>query len=190
MASPGLLNLALSAAKLHPNPVIGTFAFHLGPKVQMESIHDGYCQSVEDILLAQSDWEADGYRLFGISSFAGSSRRGWFSFPTETNALFLKKTEWDRLDGGFDRRFTSSGGGLANLDLWRRLAENPDTGLIMLLGEGTFHQIHGGVATNAVVSPWREFASEYHEITGRPYEPPRRMPLYFGVFNEFSGRFI
>lgn len=190
MASPGLLKMALGASKLHPNPVIGTLAFHLGPKVQMESVHEGYCQAVEDEQLATSAWESDGYRLFGISCFAGSSRGGWFALPAETNALFLPKSEWNRLDGGFDPRFTAPGGGLANLDIWRRLAEDAQNGIIMLLGEGTFHQFHGGIATNAMKSPWHEFAAEYRLITGRAYEPPTRSPLYFGNFNEHSRRFL
>ena len=56
--------------------MIGTIAFHLGPELRVESVKRGYNQAIEDELLAGSGWEADGYRLFTISVFAGSSGRG------------------------------------------------------------------------------------------------------------------
>ena len=186
MASPGLLANALAASQLHSKPVIGTLAFHLGFKVQMESIFEGYNQDVEDTLLDRCEWEKDGYRLFRISSFAGSSADGWFALPAETNAIFLSRSHWQDLNGGYDVRFTTPGGGLANLDLWRRLADDPTTGLILLLGEGTFQQIHGGVATNALKSPWEEFRGEYRSIRGVEYARPTRRPLLYGAFNAES----
>ena len=48
--------------------------------------------------------------------------------------------------------------------MWTRACELDDTELILLLGEATFHQIHGGVATNALESPWRKFHDEYVKI--------------------------
>jgi hypothetical protein len=190
MASPGLLVNALAASQLHPKPVIGTLAFHLGFKVQMESVLEGYSREVEDTLLARCDWEKDGYRLFQISSFAGSSAEGWFELPAETNALFLKRSHWRDLNGGYDIRFRTPGGGLANLDLWHRLAEDATLGLIMLLGEATFHQVHGGVATNALKSPWAEFSREYRAIRGVEYKRPVRRPLLYGAFNAESASHI
>ncbi len=188
MASPGLLANALAASRLHKKPVIVSFAFHLGFKVQMESVLEGYSAEVEDALLADCEWEQDGYRLFGISQFAGSSRDGWFVLPAETNALFLTRSHWRELDGGYDLRFTAPGGGLVNLDLWRRLADDPISGLILLLGEGTFHQVHGGVATNALNSPLEEFHREYLSIRGVEYARPVRQPLLYGSFNAESAR--
>jgi glycosyltransferase involved in cell wall biosynthesis len=183
MASPGLLATALIASRLHARPVIGTLAFHLGPAVQMESVKQGYDQTVEDMLLAQSGWEDDGYRLFGISSFAGSSARGWFDLPSESNALFLRAAHWRAL-GGFDVRFATPGGGLANLDVWSRACADPDGELIMLLGEATFHQVHGGVATNSLAPPHALFDEEYVRIRGQPYQRPLRRPLYFGNLSD------
>jgi glycosyltransferase involved in cell wall biosynthesis len=122
MSSPGLLARALSASKLHERPMIGTIAFHLGPQVQMESIKHGYNHLVEDELLANSGWETDGYRLFAISAFAGSSAGGWFDLPVESNAVFLRAEHWRAL-GGWDEGFVSPGGGLVNLDTWSRIAQ-------------------------------------------------------------------
>ncbi|KAA9133548.1 glycosyltransferase [Marinihelvus fidelis] len=172
MASPGLLRHARDAAKIRPNPVIGTLAFHLGDDVQMQSCQRGYNQRAEDRLLATVPWVDDGYRLFDISVFAGSSSRGWFHLPSESNALFMPKRLWAEL-GGYDRGFRSVGGGLANLDTWKRAVELPHTDVIMLLGEGTFHQFHGGVATNSPPGTMSQvFHEEYRSIRGEQFITP------------------
>jgi predicted O-methyltransferase YrrM len=187
MSSPGILAKALAASRLHPRPVIGTIAFHLGPKPQPLSIMEGYNQSVEDQLLTASGWESDGYRLFPISSFAMSSSGGWFELPAESNLFFLKAEHWRSL-GGWDELFRSAGGGLANLDMWARACLDPNNQVIMLLGEATFHQVHGGVATNSTEAPHELFAQEYAQIRGHPYERPKTDVLYFGELLEVSNQ--
>ncbi len=182
LASPGLLGTALEASRLHPRPVIGTLAFHLGPDVQMKSIANGYDQQAEDRLLAESEWEQNGYRLFEISVFAGSSSGGWFRVPAETNALFLTRGQWKDL-GGYDPGFVTPGGGLANLDVWARACADPEAMVIMLLGEATFHQVHGGVATNSTVSRWPEYHDEYIRIRGHEFHTPRVRPRFYGSLN-------
>lgn len=181
MASPRLLATALEAAAYQDKPVIGTLAFHLGPELQKLSIAKGYCQAVEDDLLNQSGWENDGYQLFNISVFAGSSTGGWFVIPAETNALFLRRAHWQSL-GGYDEAFAGPGGGLANLDIWQRLCAAHN--VTLLLGEATFHQVHGGVATNASTDRWPEFHAEYMSIRGKPYVVPTGTPLLFGRWTE------
>ena len=173
MASPGLIAKAIGAAALHPKPVVGTIAFHLGSKAQPISIKEGYNQAVEDELLARSGWEEDPYRLFGVSVFAVSSGSGWFETPMESNAFFCTAAHWREL-GGWDERFVSPGGGVVNLDSWRRAIESPGAQLIMLLGEATFHQVHGGVATNSVGPPIADFFAEYERIRGVRFERPMR----------------
>jgi hypothetical protein len=179
MASPGLLLRAVQASRIHPRAVIATVGFHLGSEHQSVSVRKGYCQSIEDELLARSDWTVDGYRLFDISVFAGSSPRGWFYPMLESNALFMSQALWGEL-GGLDSRFVTSGGGLANLDLFVRACELPDVQLVVILGEGTFHQVHGGVSANAPVSRWNEFHSEYVSIRGKPFSGPKLPALVFG----------
>ncbi|MGO9605585.1 MAG: methyltransferase domain-containing protein [Candidatus Binataceae bacterium] len=183
MASPGLLTMALAVSRLYERPVIGTIAFHLGLEVQMESIKHGYNQAVEDELLARSGWETDGYRLFEISTLAASSAGGWFELPSESNAFFLRAEHWRAL-GGWNEGFATPGGGLANLDTWSRVCADPDGQLIMLLGEATFHQVHGGIATNNPSPPVAEFQEEYARLRGRDYERPTRRPIYFGSLPE------
>jgi cephalosporin hydroxylase len=179
MASPRLLATAIEASRLHDRAVVGTLAFHLGPDVQMRSVLAGYDQAIEDRLLDASGWEEDPYRMFGISVFAGSSAAGWFITPAETNALFLARDHWREL-GGYDPRFVTPGGGLANLDIWERLCADPQARIILLIGEATFHQVHGGVATNARQSPLDSFHAEYAEIRGKPFVAPTIEPLLIG----------
>jgi hypothetical protein len=180
MASPGLLSKALAASKFHDRPVVGTIAYHLGPKVQRQSILDGYNQEMEDSLLASIDWERDGYELFEISTLAGSSPRGWFELPAKSNAVFMRASHWQEL-GGYDARFVSPGGGLAGHDLWVRACSDPRAKPIMLLGEATFHQVHGGLATDNATSRWNEFHDEYSRIRGHAYARPTRVPHFFGT---------
>lgn len=179
MATPRLLATALEAARLHARPVVGTVAFHLGPDLQSRSIAEGYDQAVEDALLATVDWVADGYQLFSIAAWAGSSAEGWLTLPSETNALFLVREHWQAL-GGYDPAFVAPGGGLANLDTWARACADPSGRVIMLLGEATFHQVHGGVATNSTVSKWQQFHDEYVRVRGTAYARPVGAPLLYG----------
>ena len=76
-----------------------------------------------------------------------SSVDGWFKPIAESNALFLRRESGECLVG-LDERFDSPGGGLLNLDTFNRAIEWPDAQLVVLLGEATFHQLHGGTNTN------------------------------------------
>jgi len=124
MASPVLLSKALAASRLRDRPVIGTVALHLGPELQRERVKHGYNLAVEDELLAGSGWEADGYRLFTISVFAGSSGGGWFELPAESSAFFLRAEHWRAL-GGWDESFVTPAGGFVNLDAWAHAPIRP-----------------------------------------------------------------
>jgi hypothetical protein len=179
LASPGLLAHARLARTLAARPIIATLGWHLGSARHMDASGTGYDQAAEDQLLAESGWEHDGYRLFSISTLAASSARGWFAPMGESNGLFMAKSMWDEL-GGLDETFALPGGGLSNHDLYRRACELDDTQLIVLLGEGTFHQIHGGAATSGRVG-WDEMHAEYVKLRGRAYQPPTNERLYLGT---------
>lgn len=189
MASPGLLATGLLGTRLNERAVVGSLAYHLGYEPQNTSVNKGYNQAVEDKLLQSIDWEKNGYELFKISSFDPSSRFGYFSTPAETNALFMTREMWAEI-GGFDPQFKGEGGGLANHDIWTRLCDNPNNYIVLILGEGTFHQFHGGVATNSPGSVWAQLNEEYKQIRGIYYKVPSVVPRLFGGLNEFSRAFL
>lgn len=186
--SPGIIRKALQAFNEHDNPFVYTLGMHLGQKVQNESMLEGYNQSVEDELLDNTPWQDNGYELFLISSVALSSKNGFYSELSESNCFALKKEQYKRI-GGFDERFITPGGGLVNLDIFNRAMERKDITPVMLLGEATFHQYHGGVATNVPLKehPWELFASEYRGIRGKAYTPVYKKPVYFGDITSQAG---
>ena len=189
--SPGVMQYVLRASTLDEHPFIYTLAMHLGDRPQYYLVEEGYNQQREDELLATIDWESNGYRLFDISCVAGSSGKGFFSPLRESNCFAMKKADYMAL-GGLDTRFESPGGGLANLDFFNMVHEAGTLRPIMLLGEATFHQFHGGVATNAPISrhPWNQMVEEYQAIKGRPYAFAYHQPEYFGSIPEQSARFL
>lgn len=180
MLSPGIIRLTLQALRAWANPVVATLALHLGPKVQNVSMLEGYDQATEDSMLDAIDWRSDGYELFRVSCLAGSSAGGWFRPILESNLLTVRRSAWEQL-GGLNTRFRSPGGGLVNLDYYREACEQLGQ-LVILLGEGTFHQYHGGVATNVPLAehPWPRFAEEYVAIRGRPFAAPTTPAAYIG----------
>jgi hypothetical protein len=181
MLSPGILRLALDSLATREHPFVYTLGMHIGPRPQNESMLEGYDQDAEDRLLATIPWETDGYRLFAISSLAYSSGGGFFSTLSESNCFALRRDDFLAL-GGMDERFASAGGGLVNLDFFNRAHAIAGVGPVMLLGEATFHQFHGGVATNVPRSehPWPRMAEEYRAIRGQAFATSASRPDYAG----------
>ncbi len=180
LASPRLLSMARTAACVADRPIVTAPAWHLGDAVHMQAADSGYDATAEDALLAEVDWESNGYDLFAVSTPAASSGRGLFGPMGESSSLFLTRELWREL-GGLDERFVLPGGGLVNHDLYRRACALDDVQLVVIAGEGTFHQIHGGASTSKKLSS-DEVRADYEAIRGRPYEPPRNEPLIVGHF--------
>lgn len=190
MLSPGVIKNTLRALAAYRNPVIATLAWHLGPKPQNESMTEGYNQSAEDRLLDSIDWRSDGYELFKVACLAVSSSGGWLNPLSESNFITVRRAAWSEL-GGLNERFQSPGGGFVNLDFYREACERLNE-LVLLLGEGTFHQFHGGVATNVPFAdhPGIAFSQEYSIIRGREFAPPRIKAEYLGSLPPQARRFM
>jgi glycosyltransferase involved in cell wall biosynthesis len=185
IVSPGFLHFARAGSRMFPRSIVVSLTYHLGFDIQRWSIECGYDRAREDALLESIDWMADGYRLFEIACLDESSLTSWFGDIPESNGLFLSREMWTEL-GGFDERFESPGGGLVNLDTTRRACELPDSELVILLGEGTFHQYHEGVATNADYRTFpekvRQWIAQYEAIRGRPWSAgTRTIRTYVGT---------
>ena len=179
LTSPGLLTRALQAFELYKDPIVATLAWHLGPELQQKSVQKGYDKIGEDRLLESIGWPQDGYRLFEISVLAASSYKGYAAAPSESNALFLERRTYKKL-GGFDPAFDLPGGGLLNLDFFIRCLER-DSPLVMLFGEGTFHQLHGGASTGTPVDRFPQWAAQYARIRGKEWKHPEKPMRYLGA---------
>ncbi len=176
MASPRLLSTALAAAGQAQRAVLTAPAWQLGTWVAGERASDE--RASEDAALARIQWEDDGYELFTVSTPAGSSSRGLFGAMGESSSLFMSRALWREL-GGLDERFSLPGGGLVNHDVYRRACRLPGAQLVVLVGEGTFHQAHGGAATSGRIGR-AEMWEDYARIRGEPHRPPTNEPVYVG----------
>lgn len=178
----------LAAHDAVPDAFVYTLGWHIGPKMQLISTAEGYDQAAEDRLIASSDWPNNPDALYDISVFAGSSQRGFFRSINESNAFSMSRSLFERI-GGYDERFVSPGGGLANFEIFERYVQRPGARNVCLLSEGSFHQTHGGIATSGRVQ-WEGFASEYIEIFGRPFREPVYDRFYAGRIRPKAARFL
>jgi hypothetical protein len=192
-AQLGLLAVILAA--LVAVALIAVPGYHLGRTIQQEAVDQGYNAEVEAGLLASIAWPGAGYRLFEVSCLSGSCAGGFFRPFSESNCLCMPKWFYDSI-GGCDQRFDLPGGGNVNLDLYRRACDDPRSELIVLPGEGSFHQYHGGVTTNVSKASeerkkiMRDLNRQYEELRGGKYEAPQKTALYFGKIPPEAQRFV
>lgn len=193
MLSPGVINYTLAATRLAPRALVAVPGYHLGHMLQQRSMLEGYCEEVEQQLLASVDWPTDGYRLFEISCLSGTSGSGYFKPIGESNCLCVPSAIWQQL-GGFDPAFTETGGGQVNLDFYKRAVELPDTTLVVLMGEGSFHQFHGGITTGTQgkdrVKSMDDHFNQYAALRGGPYKSPTKRPIYLGSLPDSAMKFM
>jgi glycosyltransferase involved in cell wall biosynthesis len=182
LLSPRVFAKSLRAFAAFPRPVIITHYFFLGPGRQTDTILAGYDRREEDRLLASINWPEDGYRLFEISfpqsfeSDSGAWLGGWF----ESDCIIMGRDTFDAI-GGCDERFDLPGGGLMIMDLLFRSWELADAQPVKLIGEGVFHQFHGGITTNTTPEKLRAEVVSYKA----QYEALRRAPVPAGVPKSF-----
>ncbi len=164
LLTPGVFRMALACFAAFPRPVVATRYFWMGPDSQNESIKAGYNQAVEDELLCSIDWPNDGYRLFEVGTplRAGPENISWLNRMFESNCLFVERSLLDEL-GGADERFDFPGGGFINLDIFQRAVEAPQSSAAQLVGEGCFHQFHGGTTTNVTIQDRDEQLEKYRQ---------------------------
>lgn len=180
--SPRVFATAREGLCISDRSIVAVRGRYLGDKMQRESIAEGYDKVVEDKLLGASGWQTNGYRLFDISVFDESCGPHWFAPIAESNALFMRRSMWQEING-FDPLFQTPGGGLVNLDTWKRAVELPNVNPIILLGEATFHQVHGGVATNGSHDAIHKFYDEYERIRGEEFTTPQIEVSLLGNFH-------
>jgi cephalosporin hydroxylase len=177
--TPGVLRFGMLALSTYPPAVVATKQWYLGPGQQPQTVAGGYDSKIEDQLFAQIDWPTDGYRLFEIGHFIGD--RDWFDGDLESNCIFVPRALLEQV-GGMDESFSTPGGGFVNLDFFERMVGSPGITLVTLLGEGSFHQVHGGTTTNAAEPDElvRCLDDQYEELRGRRFRVPLHQAHYVG----------
>ena len=184
IVTPGLLHYCLLTFKTFDDPTVAALGWHLGPDRQQRSIFNGYNKDVEDRLLGSIGWPKRGYDLYKIASLGGSSKDGCFSAIAESNTIGISRKAFNKLSG-YDTVFDLPGGGLVNLDFYKRASERPGTRLVCLIGEGSFHQLHGGASTGLsqeqLDKKFSLWADNYKQNRGFPWQSPRRPTDYFGA---------
>lgn len=190
LLTPGALQFGMAGLRTYERAVVATQQWYVGPGQQPLMVDLGYDQAAEDELFDRIAWPEDGYRLFEISHFIGD--RDWFDGILESNCLFVGRELLEQV-GAFDDSFSMPGGGYANLDLWERLAASPDATMVSILGEGSFHQLHGGTTTNDPEHVDRRtkifsYGEHYRELRGRAMRGPAKVMHYVGSLPVDSAR--
>ena len=183
MLTPGVLRLGMLGLATYAPAVVTARQWYLGPGQQPQAVAEGYDREQEDRLLDEIGWPADGYQLFEIGHFVGP--RDWFDGEWESNCIFVPRELIDQV-GAMDEGFSMPGGGFVNLDFFERLASAPGVRLVTMLGEGSFHQVHGGTTTNVGHPEEREaliqrFGEQYARLRGHGFKMPEKHPHYLGT---------
>ena len=182
LLTPGVLHLGMLGLATYGPAVVTARQWYLGPGQQPEMVAEGYEREQEDRLLEQIGWPSDGHRLFEIGHFIGP--RDWFDGEWESNCVFVSRDLLEQV-GGMDESFSMPGGGFVNLEFFERVANSPGVTLVTMLGEGSFHQLHGGTTTNLDEPARRQalirsFGEQYAELRGREFKMPEKHPYYVG----------
>ena len=194
LLTPGVVNNTILGHRLSDLAVVTVPGYHLGYELQQKAVGSGYDVDTERALMESIAWPQEGYRLFDIACFSGSCAAGFFLPHSESNCISMPKRMWDDL-GGYDARFDMRGGGVVNLDMFKRAIEYPGAEHVFLHGEGTFHQFHGGVTTGGEDSEARQkfidaIMAQYQEIRGQKYESPVSNPIYLGSLSDPAQKFV
>ncbi len=190
MLTPGVVRGLLDAQRLARSPVVSVPGYHLGDQLHTAAAEQGYSAAEEQEWLAKLGWNADGYQLFTRAVLSASCSNGFLMPMAESNCVAVSRGLFARL-GGFDEAFTTSGGGFVNLDFYRRAVLARGSVLVVLPGEGAFHQFHGGATTatdhDAVVDAMR---AEYRRLRGVDYSPPEVPGVLLGEVHKPAARFV
>ena len=170
LASSHLVRRTVDILERHPRAFTFVASRHLGPKPQMQSVKEGYDQAVEDRLLDSVAWRLDLDALYPISVWAGAHVPGNHLLQNESNAFAMHRATWESI-GGYNEGFSRPGGGLCNLEIFSRYVARGRGLNVLLYGETTFHQVHGGAATTHD-GYFDASLVEHLEVTGRSYRVP------------------
>ena len=195
MLTPRALKYALQALS-SPGAVVTVPGYYLTEQGKTEQgtkeLEAAEILALEQRVLAENNWQQDGYQLFRHACFSNGNRHGYLEPMMECNALFCERSLLDGL-GGAEERFNLKGGGALNLHMYRQIATADKTQLIALPGEGNFHQFHSGTSTtpgeerDVLV---RTFKTQLDEFWPDGFKGVRREPALFGTIGQQALPFL
>jgi cephalosporin hydroxylase/predicted O-methyltransferase YrrM/glycosyltransferase involved in cell wall biosynthesis len=188
--TPSVLRYGMTGLRQHDPAMVVTQQWYIGPGQQPEAVAAGYDQDDEDHLFEAIGWPADGYRLFDIGHFIGD--RDWFDGLWESNCVFVPRKVLQQV-GSMDESFSMPGGGYANLDFYERIGSTPGLDVVTILGEGSFHQVHGGTTTNQTDVDERNhrlisYRDHYAALRGRGFRGHGKPIHYVGSMVDSARR--
>jgi len=192
MVTPGLISQTINMISALPSALVCAPGYHLGKQDQKFHLSSGYDEKTETQLLDELRWKENGYALFEASCFSGANSHGFFHPLMESNCMTCRKSSLVAA-GGAHTGFQTPGGGSVNLDIYRNQALLPESQLVILAGEGSFHQFHGGVTTadagdlEDVLASHRE---ELKSIRGDYYSAALREPIIYGEIPRAAHAFL
>jgi len=192
LLSPRILEYAALAYRMDPDSIVTVPGYHLGDQQQHEITDPVEAYAREKCLLESIDWRGNGYLLFTVSTLGGGNSRGYLQPFMESNCFFAAARHFARI-GHADTRFQYSGGGSVNLHTFRALGLHPQTRFVVLPGEGSFHQYHGGVTTRAREDREQEISghnAQLREIWQENFHGLRREPLLLGAVTPWALPFL
>jgi len=192
MVTPGVLRNVADAYRAFPDAVVATPGFHIGDDDHQNSTDRGHDEQFEEQLLASIPWQENGYLLYQMSTVSAANPFGYLHPMMESNCIFATRQALAEI-GGPDERFDQAGGGVLNLDLYRELIERPASQLVVLPGEASFHQFHGGVTTQQDSdreARLQGFRDRYFEVRGKQFHAPLREPWLLGEISPYAMPFL
>lgn len=192
MVTPRVLEYALLAQRIDPHALVAVPGYNLGPSEQQHADREGYTEAIEEQNLEHIAWRENPYRLFDIASIGGANPTGVINPLLESNCIFASAHSFKQI-GYADPMFSYPGGGSLNLHLFRSLGMLPETRHYFILpGEGSFHQLHGGVTTTPREDReemLKQFARQLNRQWG-VFSVLKREPILLGAVTAHAQRFL
>lgn len=191
MVTPRVIEYAAMAYRMEPYALVALPGYHLGKKPQHRNPqHD---KNTEKEALRSINWPEDGYKLFEIGWFSRGNPQGMLRPIEECHFFFAEREAFSRIDG-LDERFDMPGGGPVNAHVWRALGMLPESRIVILAGEGCFHQYHNGLTTAGdrpeVLENIAKGERHLDEIWQGQFRPLARQPVLLGPVSGPASRFV
>ncbi|MBK8289465.1 MAG: glycosyltransferase [Cellvibrionales bacterium] len=193
MVTPRVVEYGLMAIAADKDALVAVPGYSLGWQDQHHHLDAAYDETVEMALLAATNWQHNGYRLFDIATISGANPNGCMNPLMECNCVMTSARHFAAI-GGANPDFQLPGGGSINLHIFRQLGLLPGSRhYFVMAGEGSFHQFHGGITTaqwNDLEEVLESHRKQLHSYWNNKFHSLRREPILLGAAGSHSQRFL